>query len=78
MQNKKDVKHEKRKKSMNAGVQHIIDMPLLQYVFAENIQRFYAHKSLSKFYVSCLLSLSLNFPNILYKISSNEYNKHFL
>ena len=25
-------------------------MTTLQYVFAENIQRFYAHKSLSKYY----------------------------
>lgn len=30
----------------------MIDMALLQFVFSDNIQRFYAHKSLSKFYVS--------------------------
>lgn len=29
---------------------NVIDMTKLQYVFAENIQRFYAHKSLSKYY----------------------------
>lgn len=32
--------------------QHKLDMPLLQYVFSDSVERFYAHKSLSKYYVS--------------------------
>jgi hypothetical protein len=31
---------------------HRLNMPLLEYVFSEAVERFYAHKSLSKFYVS--------------------------
>eukprot|EP00347_Sterkiella_histriomuscorum_P019782 403340312 len=47
--NQEKQEKDKRKKSMN-HVNNVIDMTTLQFVFAENIQRFYAHKSLSKFY----------------------------
>lgn len=30
---------------------HTLDMGILQYVFSDSVERFYAHKQLSKFYV---------------------------
>ena len=56
---KRVEKHKGKKKVLKVlstphkhSSERILDMPLMQYVFADSVERFYAHKQLSKFFVS--------------------------